>query len=60
MLRRLKIKTRAKRAVRFFTTRLALVLSKGIFIGFDLLKLTPQMQRYLVNKIWHHFVTEHF
>ena len=41
-------KTRAKRAVRFFTARLALVFFRGIRVVLSLLKSTPQIVGHLV------------
>ena len=41
-------KTRAKRAVKFFTARLALVFFRGIRVAFSLLKSTPQIVGHLV------------
>ena len=53
-------KTRAKRAVRFFTTRLALVFFRGIRVAFSLLKSTPQIVGHLVYMISCHLVVERF
>ena len=53
-------KTRAKRAVRFFTARLALVFFRGIRVAWNLLKSTPQIVGHLSYMILCHLVTEGF
>ena len=53
-------KTRAKRAVRFFTTRLALVFIRGILVAFSLLESTPQIVGHLVYMISCHLMSERF
>ena len=50
-------KTRAKRAVRFFTTRLALVFFRGILVAFSLQESTPQILRHSVYMILCHLVS---
>ena len=44
-------KTRAKRAVKFFTARLALFIFRGIRVAFSLLKSTPKIVGHLVFMI---------
>ena len=53
-------KNRAKRAVRFFTTRLALVFIRGILVVFSLFESTPQIVGHLVYMLSCHLVTERF
>ena len=53
-------KNRAKWAVRFFTTRLAVVFIRGILVVFSLLESTPHIVGHLVYMLSCHLVTERF